>query len=133
MNLEHDLLVKLRDARAELDAANKAKATAQKNVDRLQSELFELLTEKGATSTAKYDGIGFATIPKEPKLYANFDKENQEDVFDFLKKRGMGDLIKQDVNRSSLSSYVKQLVIDGEELPEFISYYIKPTVTLYQR
>jgi len=90
----------------------------------------EFLEANGAVSTAKYEGMGYAQIQK-PKLYASCRQENMDRLFDFLKEQKREDLIKTTVMPQTLSSFTKECIEGGVEVPEFISYYLKPTIRLY--
>jgi hypothetical protein len=103
---------------------------AQEEYEQMESQLIEFLETNSAISTAKYEGIGYAQIQK-PRLYASCRQERIEDLFEFLKQQNREDLIKTTVMPQSLSSFTKECIEDGIEVPECINYYLKPTVRLY--
>jgi hypothetical protein len=127
---EKDLLVKFSDAK-------KAKARIESELekaifecDRAEAQLMELLTSKNATATANYEGLGKASLVK-PRLYASCLKENEALLFKFLEDSGRVDLVKQTVNSQSLSGFIKERVEAGENVPEFITYHLRPSLRLY--
>jgi hypothetical protein len=63
----------------------------------------------------------------KPSVYASYLTENKLDLFIFLRKKKRQDLIQEVVNARSLSTYVKELLDSGKEIPECISYYLKQT------
>ncbi len=129
---ECDLLVKFRDAKLKKDQVELALAEATKECQDAEDALIESLQARNAEATARYDGIGFASLAK-PRIYASFKKENEPQVFDFLKTEGREDLIKTVVNVQSLSGFVGEKVTGGEAVPPFITYYIKQSARFYQR
>lgn len=55
---EKDLVLAIREAKIRLELAEKEKAAAEMEYEKLKAIIVEELTEKDAKSTAKYDGIG---------------------------------------------------------------------------
>lgn len=127
---ERDLVIEFRSAKERRDALKESLANAQEELDQTESRLIEFLEANSAVSTAKYEGIGYAQIQK-PRLYANCRQENMELLFEFLKERQREDLIKTTVLPQSLSSFTSECIENGMEIPEFISYYLKPSIRLY--
>jgi hypothetical protein len=103
---------------------------AQEEFEQEESRLIEFLEANSAISTAKYEGIGYAQIQK-PRLYASCRQEDMDRLFDFLKEQDREDLIKTTVMPQSLSSFTKERIEEGLEVPEFINYYLKPSIRLY--
>jgi len=127
---ERELLTRFKCARERREEVKAALDQAQEEYEKAESRLIEFLEANGAISTAKYEGIGYAQIQK-PRLYASCRQEDMDRLFDFLKDQQREDLIKTTVMPQSLSSFTKECIEDGVEVPEFISYYLKPTVRLY--
>lgn len=126
---ERDLLIQFRDAKKAKADVELLLENATAACDRAEASLMELLTSKNATATAKYEGVGSASLVK-PRLYANCKKENEPQLFLFLTEEGRSDLIKQTVNAQSLSGFVKEKVEEGAYVPEFISYHLRPSLRL---
>ncbi len=127
---ERKLLQDLKEAKDVRDRAKDAfeKATHLYNVR--EQRLLEHLENIEATSTARYEDLGYAMTPK-PRLYASCIMSNQEELFKFLKKEGRSDLIKTAVNPQSLSSFATERIENGEEMPDFINYYFKQSIRIY--
>ena len=53
-------------------------------------------------------------------------------MFEFLQAQNREDLIKTTVMPQSLSSFTSECIEQGIEIPEFITYYLKPSIRLYQ-
>lgn len=125
------LVETFRDAKRRKEQAEEALKAASVDCDKAERELIEMLEAKGATTTAKYQGVGFVTLAK-PRVFASYVKENQGAVFGFLKDRGREDLIKETVAPQSLSGFVKELLEGGEPVPGCISYYLKAGARFYE-
>lgn len=65
------------------------------------------------------DGVG--TVYTQIKVYAYVKKENEETFHAWLRDQGHGDLIKPYVFPGTLSSFAKEQMEQGVELPDFIS------------
>ena len=99
--------------------------------EKAQSAILELLKATGAETTARYEGLGYVR-QMDPKLYASYAKENETDVFAFVKEQGRGDVIKETIHPGTLSSLVKELIEAGKPIPEgVITYYFKKTARLF--
>ena len=129
-DVERSLVIKFKAAKETKAKAKEDAAIATKAYEEIEAELIEALDARGAEATARFEGIGYARAMK-PKLYASFKKENEGDVFKFLIESDRSDLIKETVNASSLSSFVKDNIEAGEDVPDFITYYLKRTVNVY--
>ena|SRR3990167_3758909 len=100
-------------------------------LEALKDFLIEKLTTEGKSKTAKYDGIGYATLVK-PRVFASYGAENEANVFEYLRSIGRGDLVKETVNRQSLSSFVSEKLELSEAINEAITYYLKQDLRFYQ-
>lgn len=128
---ERDLLIEFKHTKERLEALKEAQKQAQAHYDQAVFALIEFLESRSAVSTAKYQGVGYAQIQK-PRLYASCTQENLDTLFKFLRDKGRDDLIKTIVQPQSLSSFIKECIEDGVELPECVSYYLKPSIRLYE-
>lgn len=128
---EMEMLIEYRNAKEALEKAKEAQTEAQLKFDRIEAQIVETLETTGKDATAKYAGIGYASL-KKPTLYASCREEFKDQLFEFLKGQGMESLIKPTVNPRSLSSFISDVILDGKEVPEFISYYMKPGIRFTQ-
>lgn len=129
---ERDLIEDFKAADEALDAAKAKVKEAQISYDKIHQELFELMEAESKQTTAKYEGLGFVSMVK-PKLRASVLKENEDKLFAFLQDKEREDLIKETVNPGSLSTFVGELIDAGEQLPEFIKYYMENKIKFYPR
>jgi hypothetical protein len=127
---ERDLVLQFKCAKEKRDAVKESLKLAQEEYEKTEFALMEFMESNSAVSTAKYEGIGYAQIQK-PRLYASCKEENMERLFGFLKEQGREDLIKTTVLPQSLSSFTSECIETGAEVPEFVSYYLKPSIRLY--
>ena len=127
---EKDLLCRFKCAKERRNQMKEALKQAQEDYEQVESQLIEFLEANSAISTAKYEGVGYAQIQK-PRLYASCRQENMDNLFKFLQQHNREDLIKTTVMSQTLSSFTKECIEEGVEIPEFINYYLKPTIRLY--
>jgi len=130
--IERELVVRLREERSRYEKLNTELKSCRAEIDGIEAKLIEMLTAQGKTATAKYEGLGFVGLEK-PELYANCRKENEDTLFSYLAEIGRSDLVRSSVHPRTLSSFVKECLEQGKGLPEFISYYLKPSVKFYAR
>ena len=130
--VEKSLIVRLKDAKEKLKEATELKTAAEKKHDIAELELLNLMQAQEKESTAKYEGLGFCSL-KKPVAYASCTVPNRPELFEYLKKIGREEMIKEIVSSGSLSTLVKGLLKEGKPVPECISYYLKTTVTFYDR
>jgi len=127
---ERALVLQFKCAKEKRDAIKESLKLAQEEYEKTEFALIEFMESNSAVATAKYEGIGYAQIQK-PRLYASCKEENMERLFEFLKEQGREDLIKTTVLPQSLSSFTSECIETGAEVPEFVSYYLKPSIRLY--
>jgi hypothetical protein len=68
----------------------------------------------------KFTVEGVGTIFTQIKVYAYVKKENEEKFHEWLRENGHGDLIKSYVFPATLSSFAKEQLEAGAELPDFM-------------
>jgi hypothetical protein len=130
-NLELTLLLRVKTARDVYKKADDARKYAGEELDASEGKLVEFMTDRDIKSTAKYEGIGFASLDK-PELFARVNVPDQEKLFTLLNSVGRMDLIKSTVHHKSLSSFVKEMLEQGQSIPEFIQYGFKSTLKVYK-
>lgn len=124
---EREMLIDYQQKRRSFEELEKQTANAKLDFEKAESVLVEALLAKEAQSTSKYSDIGQATLLK-PKLYAQFKKEHEEEVFSLIRAEGEESLIKPTVHPSSFSGFVGRLMESGKAIPEYVSYYMKQGV-----
>ena len=127
---ERDLVLRFKRAKERREDLKDCLQNAQEEYEQSESRLIEFLEAHSAVSTARYEGLGYAQMQK-PRLYASCRQEHIERLLSFLKERKREDLIKTTVMPQSLSSFVSESIEQGVEIPEFVNYYLKPSIRLY--
>lgn len=127
---EHDLVAQMKSQVLEVSRLDEALTLARQKLEFTKQQLIEVMTSQSKERTATYEGIGFVSLMR-PKVRARVLKENESLLFEFLASVGRDDIIKETVNAHTLSSFVKERLENGEEVPDFINYYLQPDVRLY--
>ncbi|MCK9324735.1 MAG: hypothetical protein M0P69_04485 [Bacteroidales bacterium] len=131
-NREKMLVVRYKEQKAKVLDLDGQYKEAKFELENIERDLLQLMIDEDKESSARYDGVGFVTRTT-PRLFASFKKEYEPEVFAFLKKIGRDDIIKTSVHSSSLSSAVKEIMEEGNRVPEFISCYYKESLRLYEK
>ena len=127
---ERDLIIRFKHAKGRRDDLKECLQSAQEEYEKTEARLIEFLEAHSAVSTATYEGLGYAQMQK-PRLYASCRQENMDRLLAFLNEQKREDLIKTTVMPQSLSSFTSECIEQGVELPDCISYYLKPVFRLY--
>lgn len=127
---ELDLLIEYKQAREEVETLEENIKKAKDRLEKATLKLVDDLQLRGASRTAKYDGIGSLAL-RQPIVNAR--SKDDEQLFDFLKSVGRDDLIKPTVHFKTLGAFVKEQLEAGDggiKLPDFIEVWFKPSVRL---
>lgn len=124
---ERDLVVSIFELRRKKSSLQDELTAANKEHDTLEAELVDMLVEEGKERTSTYETIGGFTVMK-PRPYATVPEEKREEAFKYLRSKKRGDLIVQTIMPGSISTYVKELLSEGKEVPGCISYYLKTSL-----
>lgn len=121
---EKDLVAEFRRQKEQVETLTTQLEEAKRELKETESVLLNILQADGRDRSSRYENIGSVTVVK-PRVFASCLKENEPMLFDYLVKVGRDDLVKTTVNTNSLSAFVKDLLENGNEPPEFISYYLQ--------
>lgn len=125
---ERELVLEYRTAKDDVEQLEDKLKLAKDRFDKAQTALVEELQTKGASQTAKYDGLGRIAILKPLVGARSLDEEA---LFAYLRKIGRDDLMKLTVHHRTLSAFVKERLEVGDEIPEgVIEYWFKPSTRL---
>lgn len=97
-------------------------------IDEVSKRLAEAAAIQGVTSW-KSATLG-KRITISEALYASITPEQREEVFEWLRERGLGELIQETVNARTLSAQVKELLAADAEVHPGIRIHKKPRVSL---
>lgn len=77
------------------------------------------------------EGVG--SVYQQVKVYAYVKKDDTEKFHTWLRESGHGDLIRDYVFPQTLSSFAKELIEEGGEVPDFINAAKVPTAILRRK
>lgn len=129
-NVELELVKQLKEKRAlyeELDEKTKA---AKAEYERVYKELHFYLISAQKDATSEYKGLGKVRV-SESEIIASVNKDHEEELHKYLYDIGREDIIRPSIPWKSLSSLVKELRENGEEVPEYINVYEKPKLKMF--
>ena len=138
---EKEILENYVHAKRRHSEIEEAEKSAKAVLEQAESLLVQSLIDREAKATAKYDGLGFASLAK-PKVYANYAKENEDKVFKFVEDQGEKEIIKLSIHPQTLNGFVGRLIEVGASIPllpvgdqqlPLIAYYLKQGVRFYAR
>lgn len=124
---EQDLVREYVQAKEQVETLEKQFKQAKDRFEKAQTVLIDDLQMRQASKTARYDAYGSISIGK-PIVGAR--AVNEEQLFTYLKEIGRDDLLKLTCHHRTLSSFVKEMLENGSEIPVFIEYWMKPTSRL---
>lgn len=128
---EKSMLKKYVRLRRTLDRVAVFQKKINEEFDLAQTELINYLTDMGKKSTGKYEELGSVTIV-EAKALANYKKENEEKVWDFIRANHGEDCIKTAIHPSTFRGFVREMIGAGVKIPEFIEIYYQPQVKYFK-
>ena len=109
-----DKLKELRDKKQHL-----AEDTKKNNAEIEETE-YKLSLEMASSETQSFNRSG-TLFYLCTKLYASAVKENKAELYEALKNEGYGSLITETVNANSLSAFVKEQMVDNDDvLPDWL-------------
>lgn len=129
---ERDLLIEYAELKKRKEDTENAAKEAAAQFEIAQYQIINMLIDRNADSTSRYPGIGFASLSK-PKIYASYDKNAEEKIFQFIEEAGEVELIKPAVHPMSFNSFVGRCIAEGREMPNEIEFYMKDGLRFYVR
>jgi hypothetical protein len=127
---ERDLVRTYVAAKEKADALSAEAKAAKAALEKAAIALIEHMEANELNATASYEGYGRVQSNK-PRLFASVTQPNLGKVMEHLRSVGRDDLIKTNINSSSLSAFVSECLEQGNEVPEGVSYYLKPQLRIY--
>ena len=127
---EAELVKTFREQFKDVDVLENQLEKAKQALEQTKQRLLEMFEMEGKERTASYSGVGFISRVK-PRLYANCNEEYRPVLLEHLRKEGYEGIIKEQVNPQTLSAWVSEQISNGKQVPEFISYVLKPNIRLY--
>ena len=115
-------LQQLRDMKAEFDSQLKQ---VNEKIEEVNQELVNLMIEEEIQNFVK-SGKMFCL---STRVYASAKAEAKQELFSTLKEKGYGDIVIETVHPQTLSAFVKELMEEGDELPE----WLKTKVNIFEK
>lgn len=109
------------DARADVEKLEAQLKRAKERVEKREAQLLDFFVENGYQNVK----CGGRTVSLVKRTYARpKPDEPREALLAALRDEGYGDLIKVDVNPSTLAALVREHTAEGDPLPESIAQHI---------
>lgn len=113
-----DLVKSFGKAKADKEAADEEAKARTAVYDFLRLVKIPSVFEEQEIKILKVDGVGRCQLAGD--MYTAVVSGKKDDAFTFLRDTGRGDLIKEEVNASTLKAMLKDMVLKGEDIPEDI-------------
>jgi hypothetical protein len=101
--------------------------------ENLLPEAMELAGLVGPDGHGKFTLASGSGVHLKTEVYVGVRKEDKPALFAWLRKHGMHDLIKEDVNTNTLKSTVKELIEYDEEIPPQVTTHFITSAVLTRR
>lgn len=92
----------------------------------IEKELTEFMSDANL-KTVKFDDIGSVTL-MAPKPRPSYEKELEDQVFQFVREQGGDAIIKPTIHPSTFSSFVGELLAKGIPMPEYLQIFYQPSL-----
>ena len=119
MTLE-DLAHEMADIRKKLDTATDKKAGLQRAWDMIRKVAVPNKMEELGMESARIKGVG--TVSLLTDAYCTTPAANADALKSWLTDNGYGSLIKPTVNASSLKSFMKEQILEGNKVPDMVNF-----------
>lgn len=123
---ERELFQNYTRARAWRDDLKTLKSRAETELEQAEYALVTYMTDLNK-KTVKYNDLGTITV-KAPTPRPKFEEERRAEVFQFVRENGGGACIKEGIHPSTFSSFVKELLVQGREIPDCIEVFYQTSV-----
>lgn len=117
------------DIRTELDQIGEREKELNERKSKIEQQLIEMMVNEEVEKFTRNGNTFYPTV----KTYASIKAEYKEEVFTWMKENGFADLVKEQVNAQSLTSWYKEQTEEGElpeEISEMLSTYDKTSITV---
>jgi len=85
----------------------------------LREKLKQAMEEFGMDKVTTEDGL--TAYLADPRIFAGCSKDDRDALHAWLRETGRDDVIKESVNANTLSAMIKEMIIEKQEVPEFIT------------
>jgi predicted nucleic acid-binding Zn-ribbon protein len=109
-----DRLKELRERKSELNEEIKA---VNAELEEVEAKLAEAMVAEEIQNFARNGQMYYL----QSKVYASAVPERKQELYEWLKENGYGDLVYETVNANSLAAFVREQLEESDELPEGLS------------
>lgn len=114
-----EVIETMAEIRDELDDLKDKKSKLEKMFDALRlNALPEMMDEQDVSTITVETQFGKKRISLQGDIYFSILAANREPAYEWLRDHGHGDLIKETVNSSSGKAWAKEMIKQGEQLPD---------------
>lgn len=117
MNLRQ-LAERMKATRAELDDTKADASALQKEWDSLRKKWLPKKMEEMGIVDVRFEGVG--TVSERTDAYCTTPAKNKAALYEWLNENGHGDLITDTVNASTLKAFIKEQILEGNDVPDHI-------------
>lgn len=116
--------------RDKVDQSTKVLKMEKEALGIAERELISAMNEAGLKNFKNDDGV---SAIRRNVAYYNVLAVDKPDLFDWLRSKDAGDLIKETVHHGTLRSFLADYVEQGNWLPEFVSVHEDEALTIRGR
>lgn len=110
-----ELATEMKSTREKLDATKAVASALQKQFDILRLRFIPEKMEEDGIRNITIEGIGRVGVTGD--MYVSTLAENREGLKQWMREHDHGALVSETINASTLKSWVKHQIADGEEYP----------------
>lgn len=111
-----DLGLKMKEVRRNLDRAKSEAAELQKEWDELRKVTIPSLMEDMDIESVRIEGVGLISLATD--AYCTVPAKNKQELQQWMRDNGQGDLIAETINASTLKAWYKEQMLAGNAIPE---------------
>lgn len=89
------------------------------DLDNLRLKLIPEMMDQMEVKNATFEGLGRVQLASD--LYCSTKAGQKENAMQWLRDCGYGEMIAETYNATSMKSLVRQLIVAGTEIPEFLN------------
>ena len=111
-----DMVGLMKRLKEEKERLEKELAEVNARYDYLRYNAVPQMMESHGINTVTMEGIGRVSLSHG--VFASICREKKEEAYQYLRDIGRGDIITRTVNAQTLATVIKQMIQNGEEVPE---------------
>jgi len=110
-----ELAQEMKDVREQLDSIKAVATGLQKQFDILRLQFIPNKMEEDDIRNITIEGVGRVGVTSD--MYVSTLAENRESLRDWMRNHDHGSLVSETINASTLKSWVKNQITEGNEYP----------------